>query len=166
MTGLEPVVDFLERHVQSLRAVAVAHQKDAGACSDLDDLPEPLAVILQRARARRFVVLRERFDAWAEADAVLRNAKDVHKRCVPRPRWQPFPCAVCGGGAWEDYVVYDAVWTAAGLSREKGVFACISCVADRLGRPLTKADFPPVPANNAVLYGLAHSKSIPLRGRV
>jgi hypothetical protein len=63
----------------------------------------------------------------------------------------PCPCAGCdrdttARGATEWYIVHGEVWAAAGMPHRG--YLCIGCLEQRLGRPLTGADFPPeVPVN-------------------
>lgn len=56
-------------------------------------------------------------------------------------------CADCGvdTGAWESFMVLDAVWAAAG---DVDGYLCIGCVELRLGRVLTPDDFTPVGLND------------------
>ncbi len=42
-------------------------------------------------------------------------------------------------GRWEYYRVHDTVWAAAGMSSG---YLCIGCLERRLGRSLTRKDFP------------------------
>lgn len=83
---------------------------------------------------------------------------------VVRKRWMVFevvrelwragldgeaPCMDCGmktapfDGEWEDYIVHDELWRAAGCNPEEGVgeFLCVGCLEARLGRRLTPEDF-------------------------
>jgi hypothetical protein len=53
---------------------------------------------------------------------------------------------------WHWYFVYNEVWAAAGLTRFDAGCFCIPCLERRLGRPLTAADFPPVPLNDPDVY--------------
>jgi hypothetical protein len=74
-----------------------------------------------------------------------------------RRRWVPIPCADCGvdvvplnplgGRDWHRYMVTDQVWADAGMA-SLGGWLCIPCLETRLGRPLTGADFKPLPLND------------------
>jgi hypothetical protein len=61
----------------------------------------------------------------------------------------PCLCAVCGvdtlraGTDW--YMVTPEAWRDAGLLPRE--FACLTCLAERLGRPLAPLDFPDLPIN-------------------
>ena len=46
---------------------------------------------------------------------------------------------------WEDYMVRDEIWQAAGMGEG---FLCIGCLEKRLGRELAAGDFTPWPVNN------------------
>jgi hypothetical protein len=59
---------------------------------------------------------------------------------LPGVGWAP--------GACEFYMVWDHVWRAAGMLPSGG-HLCIGCLQDRLGRPLTGADFPADDFRNA-----------------
>lgn len=62
--------------------------------------------------------------------------EDCHQEVTPgRP----------GKGNWEFYMVHNAVWAQAGMTAG---FLCIGCLEQRLGRPLTGADFMPTPPIN------------------
>ncbi len=59
------------------------------------------------------------------------------------------PCADCGlDTLFEYYMVQDALWEAAGLSRG---FLCVGCMESRLGRRLVAADFTDAPCNRMTL---------------
>ncbi|MGA2321569.1 MAG: hypothetical protein ABSG95_12645 [Solirubrobacteraceae bacterium] len=47
-------------------------------------------------------------------------------------------------GRWEDYMVRDEIWTAAGVGEG---FLCVGCLELRLGRRLESGDFVDVPIN-------------------
>ena len=74
-----------------------------------------------------------------------------------RRRWLPIPCADCGidvvplnplgARDWQRFMVTDATWAAAGME-PLGGWLCVDCLESRLGRPLTGADFQPVPLND------------------
>jgi hypothetical protein len=71
--------------------------------------------------------------------------------------WAPTPCAECGIELlpdtppnvrdWHRFMVHDRVWAAAGMD-PLGGWLCVHCLEDRLGRPLTAADFPDLPLND------------------
>jgi hypothetical protein len=63
-----------------------------------------------------------------------------------------FLCLDCGidtGKAYEHYFVHNEVWDAAHSSREG--MLCIGCLEARLGRTLTRQDFPYVSINSPFL---------------
>jgi hypothetical protein len=61
-------------------------------------------------------------------------------------RWG-LKCPDCQGYDPELYMVHDAVWAEAGLEPDGG-WVHLSCLSRRLGRPLTREDFPAdTPAN-------------------
>jgi hypothetical protein len=76
-------------------------------------------------------------------------------------RWFPTPCIDCdlellpphtppGSKDWQQFMVHDEVWTAAGLDQG---WICIDCLEKRLGRPLTGADLiPDLPINEPGRY--------------
>jgi hypothetical protein len=70
------------------------------------------------------------------------------------PDKEPSLCEDCGqevtpgrpgNGDWEWYMVHNDVWAKAGM---QDGFLCIGCLEQRLGRPLTGADFIPEPPIN------------------
>lgn len=68
------------------------------------------------------------------------------------PERYDYPCDDCGmltapaGGAHEWYMVEDAVWQEAGATAS--TILCIGCVERRLGRTLSRRDFPNVMLND------------------
>ena len=64
-----------------------------------------------------------------------------------------FDCVDCKVNTFETleyYMVYDDVWTQAGMSTKSGTgMLCLDCLSHRLSRPLTAADFPAdIPVNH------------------
>ena len=84
-----------------------------------------------------------------------------------RPRvFLGFHCADCGVGTstlGEWYMVLDDVWEQAWEGRRKPwhgkfsgqEFLCIGCLEERLGRPLTRCDFPDFPINDPAKYDMS-----------
>lgn len=68
-----------------------------------------------------------------------------------------FACAKCG--EWEPmvegYMVNDSLWLSVMPSR-KG-YLHLGCLESMIGRPLAAGDFPPLPVNDAVLFGFGKS---------
>jgi hypothetical protein len=73
-------------------------------------------------------------------------------------------CADCGAGTivlGEWYMVHEVVWEQAWRSRRKSYHGkvpgqeilCIGCLEERLGRPLTSADFIDAPCNDPAQFG-------------
>lgn len=68
-----------------------------------------------------------------------------------------FRCFDCGVNTvperrpQEYYIVHDEIWLAAAMTKQSqrpsGDFLCIGCLEARLGRTLTRRDFPDCPAN-------------------
>ena len=59
-----------------------------------------------------------------------------------------FSCSLCHREYHDMYMVHDEVWHAAGPARHD--HAHLACLAARLGRPLTPADFTDAPINDTV----------------
>lgn len=59
---------------------------------------------------------------------------------LEREAIEHWKCKDCRGYP-DDFMVFDHVWAAAGMSY-KGGFLCLRCLEARLGRPLTSEDFP------------------------
>ena len=64
------------------------------------------------------------------------------------------PCMDCGretmehGNSFDDYyIVRNDVWNSV-VKETKRAFLCLDCLETRLGRKLTKADFPDLPIND------------------
>lgn len=55
-------------------------------------------------------------------------------------------CWDCGGEAYSDYMVHDAVWTAGGQPEE--VLLHRACLEQRLGRRIVAADYTTAPLNS------------------
>lgn len=61
-----------------------------------------------------------------------------------------FRCTVCDVAPPVGYyTVTDEVWATAGFQQKDN--ACIRCLVERLGRPLTSADFKPAPVNELAI---------------
>lgn len=78
----------------------------------------------------------------------------IHGNIPPRPR-PPKLCAECKKPndyySWS-YMVTDLVWTKADLSYRE--ICCLPCLQKRLGRPLELEDFPLIPANRMIRWGI------------
>lgn len=63
-----------------------------------------------------------------------------------------FLCVDCKFDTRHDeyYMVHDAVWAAAGQPQNDGGMLCIGCLEKRLGRQLTREDFPNRPINMGI----------------
>lgn len=66
-------------------------------------------------------------------------------------------CDLCRNGELEMYMVLDTVWAAAGMGKSKG-FLHLSCLETRLGRRLSKDDFPKYVINKAILFAFERGK--------
>jgi hypothetical protein len=78
-------------------------------------------------------------------------------RCIPE--WtrcidcgiQTMPDSPLGSHDWQRYMVRDYTWWRAGMETSNAGWLCIPCLEARLiarhGRPLSGADFPPLPIN-------------------
>jgi len=56
-----------------------------------------------------------------------------------------FDCVDCGmdtGKKGEYYMVHDKIWMLSGLGSYNSKMLCLNCLEKRIGRPLTKDDFP------------------------
>lgn len=53
---------------------------------------------------------------------------------------------------WQQYMVRDDVWAAAGM-RKNGGWLCVPCLQTRLGRPLTGDDLTGAPINDPAARG-------------
>ena len=59
-----------------------------------------------------------------------------------------FDCVDCGIDTKNEYyMVYDKVWVLSGLGFYNNKMLCLNCLEKRIGRPLTKNDFPDMPIN-------------------
>lgn len=89
---------------------------------------------------------------------------------------ETYPCLDCGvdtapctgrrgcrhAGKWEWYMVTEAVWFAASLSKQhrifegmRHVYCCIGCLEKRVGRRLVKADFAKCPLSRVDTWNTA-----------
>ena len=60
-----------------------------------------------------------------------------------------FTCPHCKKETYDDYMVKDEVWKAAGLTYRQNVH--LRCLAEMLGRPLMPDDLTEVPVNEDVI---------------
>lgn len=68
-------------------------------------------------------------------------------------------CAICRAAPPQgDFQAKNEIWAEAGLGSKE--FACVTCFAIRLGRPLRVSDFVDCPASAAILYGLRLSEAL------
>ena len=59
-----------------------------------------------------------------------------------------FDCVDCGIDTKKEYyMVYDKIWNFTGLGFYNNKMLCLNCLEKRIGRSLTKNDFPDCPAN-------------------
>lgn len=63
-------------------------------------------------------------------------------------------CLSCACIHPSEYMVAPDVWASTGLAYNAGAL-CLKCLEARVGRALTVQDFPDVPINGAVRYGLS-----------
>jgi hypothetical protein len=71
--------------------------------------------------------------------------------------WKCLVCAQDTNVLNEYYMVHDHIWEAA--TPDPNGMLCIGCLAERLGRPLTRQDFTDAPVNHP---GLSHSERLRL----
>lgn len=74
-------------------------------------------------------------------------------RSHSRRKWRCLDCGIDTGKAHEHYFVHDNVWASAGMG-EVGML-CIADLERRLGRQLTKQDFPLVSINNPKICAMS-----------
>jgi len=88
----------------------------------------------------------ERFRAWLKTLPGTQAARDTNPGCMF--------CYTTAFGSTR-YMVKDETWSEAELPSEPGTSCvCISCLADRLDRPLTIDDFPKhLPINEWIHFG-------------
>lgn len=103
-------------------------------------------------------------------DKAMGRARRVDQIGLPRgPRIDDprFSCMACGL-SWDNYMVRHSVWQSAFLREFPQIHEtrylppgklCLGCLEDRLGRPLTEDDFPPLPCNRGILFGFMRARS-------
>lgn len=122
----------------------------------IDKLGLDGAAIEQRSR-EKYVV----FNKW--------DAEEPEPATMPLPTPQKEPqsnllyCLGCACIHPSEYMTTPDVWTSAGLDYNAGAL-CLKCLEARVGRPLTLQDFPDVPINGAVRYGLSTAARAPHEG--